>query len=559
MRKKIIHWILLLIILGVGSFFRFYNLNWDSGAHLHPDERFLTMVGNAMKMPASFNEYLDPARSTFNPANIGQKFFVYGTLPLTLNKLLAIPLDMDNYGDYTVLGRFLSGLVDLMALVFVLLTASLLDKKFKLPRMLIYGSGLAYALMVLPIQLSHFFATDTFINTFMFAAFYFCLRYLLMGGWGWAIPGGIFMGLALASKLNSLYIAPLLVILLITRIFFEKGKLKFIKVAGVLLIFGLTTFVSLRLGNPYTFERANWLDLTISPELTKSLKTLDTYSHEQLIKGVWYPPAVQWISKPAITYAVKMFTILGIGLGHTIFLGVGLVSLVLSKKIRKYWWLWLFIFGWVFSVFFYQSIQFVKALRYFIFLYPLFALLVGTGLSALPKKWWVYGISLLVLWIWPLMFLSIYVKPNSRVAASYWMYDNLPDNSRLLFEHWDDGLPVVATKTIPKTFKGDQLNVFDQDIPEKWDKMNKLLSENDYYILTSNRGWGSVPTVPEKYPQTSVFYNRLLKGELYPKSADFTSYPSLSYLGIPLTLPDDWADETFNVYDHPRVLIYKLR
>jgi len=34
-----------------------------------------------------------------------------------------------------------------------------------------------YAMAVLPIQLSHFFATDTFLNLFMFASFYFALRF----------------------------------------------------------------------------------------------------------------------------------------------------------------------------------------------------------------------------------------------------------------------------------------------------------------------------------------------------------------------------------------------
>ena len=38
---------------------RFNNLNWDANFHLHPDERFLTMVGNSIKLPTNINQYFN--------------------------------------------------------------------------------------------------------------------------------------------------------------------------------------------------------------------------------------------------------------------------------------------------------------------------------------------------------------------------------------------------------------------------------------------------------------------------------------------------------------------
>ena len=109
-----------------------------------------------------------------------------------------------------------------------------------------------------------------------------------------------------------------------------------------------------------------------------------------------------------------------------------------------------------------------------------------------------------------------------------------------------------------KTFQSEQLPVFDPDSNEKFSKMQDLLQRADYYILSSNRGWGSIPTVPEKYPRMTVFYNQLLNNKTnYKKVSEFHSYPSLRYLGIPLDFPDQWSDESFTVYDHPLVLIYK--
>jgi RsiW-degrading membrane proteinase PrsW (M82 family) len=69
--------IFFLLILLLGFLGRFYGLNWDANNHLHPDERFLTMVAMAMKLPVSWNSYFDPQKSLLNPFNVGYNFFVY--------------------------------------------------------------------------------------------------------------------------------------------------------------------------------------------------------------------------------------------------------------------------------------------------------------------------------------------------------------------------------------------------------------------------------------------------------------------------------------------------
>ena len=54
-RNKIIIFLIFLLALGL----RLYGLNWDSGSHLHPDERYLTMVVNDIKLPTSIFQYFD--------------------------------------------------------------------------------------------------------------------------------------------------------------------------------------------------------------------------------------------------------------------------------------------------------------------------------------------------------------------------------------------------------------------------------------------------------------------------------------------------------------------
>jgi len=82
--------LILTLILLVGAVFRFTGIDWDQGHHLHPDERFLTMVETDLKWPASATQYFDEAQSPLNPRNVGHTYFTYGTLVTTLVKGLNI-------------------------------------------------------------------------------------------------------------------------------------------------------------------------------------------------------------------------------------------------------------------------------------------------------------------------------------------------------------------------------------------------------------------------------------------------------------------------------------
>jgi len=121
MNKKhnLLVFITVIAILFLGAYFRFYNLDWDQGNHLHPDERFLTMVGDKIKWPQDIREYFNTGNSPLNPYNQGYSFFVYGTLPLFLVKKIAIVLKKDSYDQFNLLGRQISALFDLGTLILI--------------------------------------------------------------------------------------------------------------------------------------------------------------------------------------------------------------------------------------------------------------------------------------------------------------------------------------------------------------------------------------------------------------------------------------------------------
>ena len=125
----------LLIILALGAYFRFVGLNWDRDSHLHPDERFLTMVGSAISSVDNPLDYLRTSIATLNPYNFGYSLYVYGNFPMTVTRVAAewatgvcdaaagaggerpgwCRHTYSGYDGVQLVGRFLSALVDLVA------------------------------------------------------------------------------------------------------------------------------------------------------------------------------------------------------------------------------------------------------------------------------------------------------------------------------------------------------------------------------------------------------------------------------------------------------------
>lgn len=289
----------------------------------------------------------------------------------------------------------------------------------------------------------------------------------------------------------------------------------------------------------------------------------------------WFPPDVYWISRQSKLFALEHVTMwaLGIPLGL-----LSLISLPFStyriirttnlhpfKNSKTFSILSIII--WVVFLFVYQSFQFTKNLRYFLIIMPFLSVLVGYLLASsvkhfqkfIPSKLYL-GIIIILVSIWPLSFISVYLRPHSRILASYWIYENIPKGSQLTCEHWDDCLPLnISSSQNPSVYEITQLNLYDPESEEKWQNINSVLANSDYMVITSNRLYGSIPFVSNRYPLTTEFYEKLFGNQLnFTKVAEF--HPKPCFLGIesPLTcINDEWAEESFTVYDHPKVHIFK--
>lgn len=81
-----------------------------------------------------------------------------------------------------------------------------------------------------------------------------------------------------------------------------------------------------------------------------------------------------------------------------------------------------------------------------------------------------------------------------------------------------------------------------------------MLSNTDYIIFNSRRLYGTLIRLTNQYPLTSRYYKLLFDEKLgYKIVGTFSSYPQL--FGIQIN--DDESEETFQVYDHPKVIIFK--
>jgi len=629
-KRKYISISIFAVIFSLATFFRLYGVNWDQGQHLHPDERFLTMVTTGISWPENIFEYLDSSTSPLNPHNRGFGFFVYGTFPIFFTKYIADLLKMDDYGNLTFIGRQLSAFIDLGTVLLVYLIAKQINpnlgtrnseqsqnsndlnsKRFELLnlfrisdfgfRIFPYIAMFLYSCMVLPIQLSHFYAVDTYLTFFITLSFYLLIRiinYKFILNSKFIILNsilGISFGLAIASKISAIIFTPIL-LLGFGYILYKYKNLKFAFSLGIIFI--LSVYFTLRLFLPYLFAQADLLNPSLNPKVLDNWKQLKSFDGPDTS----FPPALQWIPTKPYIYPFTHLIFWGLGLPLGILSVTALIYCIvyIAKTIHKKTknilrndvFTLILIILFIIMLFVYQAGQFAKASRYLYPFYPFLALLSGLFVNnfiiffhkRVTKHIYLYFIFALILFLaYPFSFFSTYSRLHSRQQASLWIYKNILPNATIATEHWDDGLPLFLPNGDPRIYKGVQLALYDPDSPQKWEKVGQELEKTDYIILTSNRLWRSLSALPQKYPQTSKYYRALFDGSLgFQQIAVFSSYPCLipklsenqyippettalepppiSFTTTPyctLALNDDGAEESFTVYDHPKVIIFE--
>ncbi len=582
-------------ILVLAALVRLYGLNWDADQHLHPDERFIVMVTMdriSLPFPNLGDAHLgDPRRSTLNPRSAdpatGQpRNFAYGSLPLYLLKLsghLLRPLwpGSEGFDGLTLLGRLLSAIFDLGTILLAFLMAR---RTYGLLAGLL--ASLLLSLTVLDIQLSHFYASDTLLTFFLMLTLFLGLRVLEKPSGGRIVPMGVAAGLAMACKVSA---APVLLPVGLACLLANYGVgagpgerwaravpgaiLASLVAGGVFLLF-----------QPYAL-------LDPQPFLR------DIQNEGDMVRGISVLPyTIQYLRTPPVVYQAGTLSFWTAGPALTAAAVAGLAAYLVRLFRRRVAAEWVLAAWLVPYLAINLSFQ-VKFARYMLPVAPILVILAAAGLVALWRRagssarseraavsevvageqtsavvgdghgrlrarvWGSLPALLLLLVlvgtaVQAAGFLSIYSREHTRVEASRWIYDNVPRGAGLGSEHWDDALPLNLSDRPGRQadYRIATLPMYDPDTPDKRRALVQSLSQIDYIVLSSNRLYGSIAKVPESYPMASAYYTLLFQGKLgFDLVATFASYPTVG----PLQAVDDTADESFTVYDHPKVLIFK--
>lgn len=553
-------------IMLLATLLRFTGQNWDQNQNLHPDERFITMVATAIHPPSSIGEYFDTAVNPMAPYNKNFGTFIYGSFPLYVDKIFGSLTGHVYYGDFQIASRTMSAVFDLLTVFFLFLVGRrLFNDKIGLL------AALFYALSVLPIQLSHFGTFDVQASTLSIMAFYFALRANDHGRWWEFSLAGIMAGLALASKLSALPVMAVLALPLIeqlringsTAFWNRKGRTGVPVLLGLLLSLFLA-FWTFRIAQPYSFNGPGLLGISLNQHWIDDVRYWQD-SQKGVIDG---NPSTQWANRTPL-FVFRNYVLWGVGpaLGITsiVALGLATIRLLTMRRWPPTWQLFLVAWPGFYLVWF--SLAFAKTIRYAVPAYPIMALLAAALLFEIWgrvaqrwPRWQLAGAIPLVLVVtmtaaYAFAFTSIYTHTQSRIAASEWIFTNIPDGSTILNEHWDDALPLnIPGYAGTRTYEFGELTLYDDDNPEKLTKLMQELRDGDYILLTSNRLYQSIPRIPERWPMTVEYYRMLFDGELgFDLVHTSTDYPSL----FGFQINDDSAEESFTVYDHPKVLIFK--
>ena len=557
-----LHALVVTAVLSMAAALRFVGLDWDDGQHLHPDERFLSLVLLQIQPAPDLWTYFDPGRSQLNPFNHEVSFFVYGTFPLFLVESLARALGRTGYDEGYLVGRALSALFDLGTVGVVYL----LGRRLLGP----WPAAVAAALLALAvhsIQIAHFFAVDTFATFLATLTLWLLVRYSRSRDAGSLGLAGIAAGLAMASKLSTGLLLALFAGWWALR-WMREGALRdswttrtvWLAHLAVFLAFAALTF---RLFQPYAFAAAWPWDWRLAPAFTGAL------AQQQAIQSgtLDWPPGVQWAGTIAWLYPLEQLVRWGVGPAF------GLAALAASGLAVVAWWrarqhvLALPLAWGGLNVVVFGALV-LKTMRYFHPVYPVLALLTAwmvawgwrhRGRLRGLAGWGVGGALTAVLGaslLWALAFAQIYGRDHTRVAASDFIYENVAPGSTIAVEHWDDALPLPLEGRNPDLFERVQLRVYDPDRETKRVHLIETLSRSDLVVLASDRGAATIPRMPQRYPLTGRYYAALDNGSLgFDLLARFESRPSLG----PWTIDDRAAEEAFSVYDHPTVSIYGRR
>ncbi|MGA7732608.1 MAG: DUF2298 domain-containing protein, partial [Chloroflexia bacterium] len=609
---------LLAVILTVAAFFRFFDRNFDQGTSQHPDEIAIVGATLGLQWPSSFDQVFNPGASPLNLRASAR--YPWGALPVYISRAAAWVADqavqvvnpshnnfyIRDYWGAQMVGRTMASIFDLITILLVFLIA----RRLYSTRTALIAAALV-ALAVTHIQIAHFYITEPFLVAFMMAGLYFSVVLMQKPSWWAAAGAGLFVGLSVASKVTSALVFLMVIAAVVLRAAYRKRSRKlgadlddpvgvvpasatersftfgqhFRRGLRYVLIAALFSLVGFSLTEPYALWQFDYAKIVPAQGQTfqDSVKDflmsnpwgqviVEEAAHQSGESDV--PYTRQYVGTVPVLFHFEQLIFWGVGVVPGLIMLAGLLlALWLALKRRP---AELMLLSFAIPYFLTILIGETKWMRYMLPLVPVFAIMAAAflerGARWAAQRWprtegergfTVRGLqrsffpvltvaSLTFALLWSIAFLNIYTHEHTRVRANQWANANLPAGASISHEGWDRDLPgLVGFRT------GDEyiFNLYDdRAFDDEFNYIKDLMSKVDVISLTSNRLYGSIPRLPWRYPVQIRFY-QLLFAEKLGYVRVHTEHITPEIFGI--KFDDQLADESFTVYDHPRVDLFQ--
>ena len=511
--------LLLVAILIVAFFLRFVELTWGEGYYFHPDENNMAQAVLSLDQTGQPNFYAYGQLSLFSA--------LFSARIYNLFSFIHQQHQLD-FGEAVFFLRFWSAMAGLISIFFVYL----LGKK------LINVSGGLMAAAITAffpglIQASHFGTTESLLTCFYLAITHYSLKIYQEKKITSFIASGLFLGLALATKISAAIFVFLPLTAVIINLKKEKGSIKN-------QITGLVTLVLLAL----------IVTIAFSPFLIINFpQNLQTIRHEVAIaQGKIIPFYTrQFLTSTPFWFQIKKIFPFLLGWPVLVFSVLGAIAVIANKQKGA---LWSIILLPTLIFFLYQGQLFVKWSRFMVPIAPIFSLLAANWLIKLSRP--LQYIILIGCFLPGVFFFDlVYTQPDIRQQFSSWAKENFSQNSIILSESGNVvNLPLGTNH---------QITNFDFYQLEKGNNLSLLcqaLEVVDYVIVPSRRVFANHSS--DLFPIAANYYQKLFSGQLgFSLLETFSPTGRYRLTNFYYQTSEVSAEETWTVFDHPTIRLYQ--
>jgi hypothetical protein len=152
---------------------------------------------------------------------------------------------------------------------------------------------------------------------------------------------------------------------------------------------------------------------------------------------------------------------------------------------------------------------------------------------------------------WAVAFSNIYANEDGRITASRYLLQHVRAGEVILIEPYDVRFPLRIVAAPEYTVE--VLPLMEEHPVGLISKFVSKIVSATWIVITSQRNYGTLPRLPQRFPLVCPYYRALLDGSLgFQLVGRFSNYPTV--YGIAVDTRN--AEETFTVFDHPEVLVF---